>query len=178
MAVPATWGAAVAQALLQAGQPVTIVTPQPRHAAQLRQQGAQIAEADAHGPAALHRIFQTGPRLFLLNPPADPATGPGAEEQQIPRAILDVLPSTPIHKIVAESTYGAQPGEGHGDLNVLYDVKQALKKLAAAVSSIRAAYYPRNWVPYLPAVQEHGQLPSRYPADFELPMVAPPTWAT
>ena len=166
-------GSAVAQALLHARQLVTVVTHQPGHADHLRQQGAHVAVADAHDQAALHGIFQTGQRLFLLNPPADPATDTVAEEKQTLRTILAALPGTPIRKIVAESTYGAQPGEGHGDLNVLYDMEQALKQLDASVSIIRAAYYMSNWVPYLPAVRERGTLPSLYPADFQLPMVAP-----
>ena len=58
-------------------------------------------------------------------------------------------------------------------MNVLYDMEQALQQLDASVSIIRAAYYMSNWDAYLPAVREKGELPSLYPADFQLPMVAP-----
>lgn len=166
-------GVAVAQTLLRAGEPVTVVTHQPGHAAHLQRQGAHVAVADAQDVGTLRQIFNTGQRLFLLNPPADPSTDTVAEEQHTLRCILEALPGTSIDKIVAESTYGAQPGQGHGDLNVLYDMEQALAKLDASMSIIRAAYYMSNWAPYLPAVREKGQLPSLYPADFKLPMVAP-----
>jgi uncharacterized protein YbjT (DUF2867 family) len=55
------------------------------------------------------------------------------------------LDGSGLEKIVAQSTYGAQPGEGKGDLNVLYDLEQALAAQPISVSVIRAAYYMSNW---------------------------------
>ena len=105
-------GSAVAQALLRARQPVTVVTHQPDRADHLRQQGAHVAVADAHDQAALRGIFQTGQRLFLLNPPADPATDTVAEEQRTLRTILAALPGTPIRKIVASRPTARSPARG------------------------------------------------------------------
>ncbi|TGR60102.1 NmrA family transcriptional regulator, partial [bacterium M00.F.Ca.ET.194.01.1.1] len=84
-------------------------------------------------------------RAFLLNPPADPATDTDAEEQKTVAAIVTALAGSGLEKVVAESTYGAQPGEGIGDLSVLYGFEQKLKAQTIPASIIRAAYYMSNW---------------------------------
>jgi hypothetical protein len=61
--------------------------------------------------------------------PAKPSTDTVAEEQKTLSSILKALENSGIEKVVAESTYGAQPGEGVGDLGVLYDMEEQLKKM-------------------------------------------------
>lgn len=72
---------------------------------------------------------------------------------------------------MAQSTYGARPGTEIGDLGVLHEMEGA----AAAVPStvVRGAYYMSNWDALLPVAREDGELPSFFPPDFVLPMVAP-----
>jgi len=74
---------------------------------------------------------------------------------------------------VAESTYGAQPGDRLGDLGVLFQLEQALALLPVPIAVIRGAYYMSNWLLSLDEVKKDGVLPTLYPADFKLPMVAP-----
>lgn len=50
-------GSAVANALLEGGEPVTIVTHNPQKAGDWQQRGAQVAVADVHDTAALRRIL-------------------------------------------------------------------------------------------------------------------------
>ncbi len=66
-------GSAAAQALVDRGQDVTIVTRDAAKAAGAPR-GARIAVADARDAEALRAVFRGGRRLFLLNPPADPST--------------------------------------------------------------------------------------------------------
>lgn len=166
-------GSVLARTLLGQQQPVTVMLHQPEHAAQWQQQGAQVAVADVHDVAALHQVFSPGGRLFLLNPPAAPATDTATEERRTLAAILAAIEDAGLARIVAESTYGAQPGERAGDLGVLYEMEQALAAQPVPASIIRAAYYMSNWDAALPAAKEQGQVPTLYPLDFQLPMVAP-----
>ncbi|QIL78266.1 MULTISPECIES: NmrA family NAD(P)-binding protein [Hymenobacter] len=166
-------GSALAHLLLARGEPVTLVLHTPDHAPHWQQHGAQTVVADVHDTSALHAIFRQGQRLFLLNPPAPPATDTAAEERKSLAAILAALPDSGLHKVVAESTYGAQPGTQAGDLGVLYAMEQALAAQPIPTSIIRAAYYMSNWDPALASARQAGTVPSLYPADFQLPMVAP-----
>jgi len=166
-------GSTLSLELIKNNIPVTITTRNPEKAAILKSKGAKIAEVDIYDTASLHKIFLTGERLFLLNPPALPFTDTVKEEQKTLYSIIKALKGSNIKKVVAASTYGARPGTGQGDLNVLYEMEQELRKMNISVNLIRSAYYMSNFDGYLHGVKSEGVLPSFYPADFALPMVAP-----
>jgi uncharacterized protein YbjT (DUF2867 family) len=168
-------GSALAQALLARNEAVTVVTREARKAESLKTKGAHVAEVDVFDVAALHRVIAGGQRLFVLNPPAPPSTDTVAEERRSMHAIVAALEGCKLEKIVAESAYGAQPGDGIGDLGVLYDMEQALQAGSPSTpfSAIRAAYYMSNWDASLQTAREEGKVHSMYPPDFTLPMVAP-----
>lgn len=166
-------GSATAKALLDKGEPVTIVTRDAEKAKDLETQGAKIAVADVHDPNALRAVLQTGKRLFLLNPPADPAGDTDAEEHKTIRALLTALEGSDLEKIVAQSTYGAQPGEEIGDLGTLYALEEGLRGQLIPASIIRAAYYMTNWNAMLGSAREERVIYTMFPADLKIPMVAP-----
>lgn len=166
-------GSALAQALLARNEPVTVVTRDARKAETLKTKGARVAEVDVFDTAALHRVIASGQRLFVLNPPAAPSTDTVAQERRSLHAILAALEGCKPEKIVGESTYGAQPGAGVGDLGVLYDMEVALQAGTAPFSAIRAAYYMSNWDASLETARNDGLVHSMYPPGFKLPMVAP-----
>ena len=166
-------GSAVAQALLDQGESVIVVTHDLEKAGDWPQKGAQIATADVHDVEALRHVFRQGKRLFLLNPPADPSTDTATEERKSLASILEALNGSSLEKIVAESTYGAQPGDRIGDLGVLYEMEQALADQSIPATIIRAAYYMSNWDASLQTARQEGKVHTLYPPDFKLPMVAP-----
>lgn len=166
-------GSAVAQALLKRRESIIVVTRDPSKAAKLRQNGADVAVANVHDVEALRGIFRRGQRLFLLNPPAAPASDTAAEERRSLTAILSAINGVGLEKIVAESTYGARLGERLGDLGVLYEMEQAITAQPIPATIIRAAYYMSNWGASLQTACEQGVVRTLYPEDFKLPMVAP-----
>lgn len=172
-------GSALVKRLISAGEPVTLVTHDPKKSGREGKakydvpQRAKVALADVHDVPALRKVFQQGTRLFLLNPPAAPSTDTDAEERSTATSIIEALQGTRFEKIVAESTYGAQPVQRAGDLGILYDMEKALEAQAVPFSVIRAAYYMSNWDAALKTAQDEGVIDSMYPADFKLPMVAP-----
>jgi uncharacterized protein YbjT (DUF2867 family) len=166
-------GSAVADTLINHGQKVLIITRSEEKGEEWKQKGAEVAIVDVNDSEALHEVFKKGKRLFLLNPPAAPDTDVIAEERKTLRSMLNALRNTGIEKVVAESTYGAHPGEGNGDLNVLYEMEQGLKDLNIPVSIIRGAYYMSNWDMQLELARKTGMVRSLYPVGFKIPMAAP-----
>jgi len=166
-------GSALAKNLLQHGEPVTVVTRNEKKAEEWRHTGAKVAIADVLGTEKLQEIFHQGKKLFLLNPPAHPGTDTVMEEKRTLYSILRALRNSSIEKVVAESTYGAQPGDGIGDLGVLYEMEQTLKTMGIPHSIIRGAYYMSNWDTSLETAKKEQQVHTLYPITFKLPMVAP-----
>jgi uncharacterized protein YbjT (DUF2867 family) len=166
-------GSALAEALLARNEAVTIVTRDASKARDLEQKGGRVAIADVHDTDNLRRVFRTGRRLFLLNPPALPSTDNEAEERRSLTSILSAIDGSGLEKIVAESTYGAQPLERGGDLGVLYEMEQALAAQPIPSTMNRAAYYMSNWDSARETATQEGVVHSFFPADFKLPMVAP-----
>jgi uncharacterized protein YbjT (DUF2867 family) len=167
-------GSALAEALVARREPITIVTRDASKKAGLERKGARVAIADAHDADALRRVLRTGRRLFLLNPPAPPASDTEAEERRSVTSILSAIEGSGLEKIVAESTQGAQRVERNGgDLGVLFEMEQALAAQPIPSSIIRAGYYMSNWDAFLEPAAREGVIHSFFPADFKLPMVAP-----
>lgn len=166
-------GSAVAQSLLDQGESVTIITHDAKKKAEWQQKGATVALTDVYDTDPLRAVFQQGKRLFVLNPPAPITTDTAGEERRSVQSILAALRNSGIEKIVAESVYAAQPGDRIGDLGVLYELEQGLIKTGIPTSIIRAAYYMSNWDMALATAQQTSQVPTLYPPDFTLPMVAP-----
>ena len=166
-------GSAVAQSLLDQGESITVITRDAQKGQGWQQKGATVAVADVHDTNQLRAVFQGGKRLFVLNPPAPITTNTAQEERHSVRSILAALIDSGIEKIVAQSTYGAQPGERTGDLGVLYELEQGLAKTGIPTSIHRAAYYMSNWDMALATAGQAGQVPTLFPPAFKLPMVAP-----
>jgi uncharacterized protein YbjT (DUF2867 family) len=165
-------GSAVASTLLNSGRPVTAVLHSSGNDTDWRKRGAQTAVVDVRSTDELRAVFRTGMRAFLLNPNADVSTDTDREEQATVRSIVAALEGSGLEKVVAASTYGAQPGERCGDLNILYGFEQALATQTIPATIQRGAYYMSNWDEMLDAAKG-GVLPTMIPADMKIPMVAP-----
>lgn len=167
-------GSALSRLLLERGEPVTVVTRSEDKRAEWEKRGARVAVLDVADVGALQRVLAQGKRAFLLNPPAPPSTDTVAEERKTVQAILAALQGAELECVVAQSTYGAQPGEAIGDLGVLYELEQGLAAQAIPAAIIRGAYYMSNWDMSLDAARSDGRLDTLFPAELVLPMVAPP----
>jgi uncharacterized protein YbjT (DUF2867 family) len=166
-------GSAVAMALLDHREPVTVVTRDERRAEPFTRRGAIVAVADVHDTDALRAVLARGRSAFLLMPPADPSTDTVAEERRTVSSIARALEGTSLQKVAMQSTYGAQPGDGIGDLGALYEFEQAVLAAGRRTSIVRAAYYMSNWDSALETARDEGVVHTFFPSDLALPMVAP-----
>lgn len=166
-------GHAVALELLNSGELVIAVVHDASDAGPLEKAGAQIAEVDVGDSDALRAVFHLGHRAFLLNPPAPPDIDKDAAERRTVASILAALDGSGLEKVVAASTYGAQPADALGDLSVLYEFEQGLEFQAIPAAINRGAYYFVNWDASLDAARSTGVIQTPFPANFLLPMVDP-----
>ena len=166
-------GSATVETLLAQGERVLLVTRDAAHAERWHRQGAEIAEADINDVSSLHAALKRGRRALLLNPPADIGTDTDVVERSTVRRILEALDGTRLEKVVAVSTGGAQPGERIGDLNVLWELEEGLRRQSIPAAINRGAYYMSNWDSQLDSVRESGVLSAMFAADLPIPMVAP-----
>ena len=163
----------MAETLLASGEDVTILTRRPERAGRWRDKGASVATADVEDVASLRAAFRRGRRAFLLNPPADIAGDTDATERRTIANILAALENSGLEKVVAASTFGARPGQGIGDLTTLWELEEGLRRQSIPAAINRGAYYMSNWASMLETVAQTGTLPSMFPADMRIPMVAP-----
>ena len=165
-------GSAVAHCLLQRGNAVRVVMRSLDKGERWRELGAEVSVADVRDEGALRSAFRQGSRAFVLNPTADPSTDTNAAELGTVRSILGALRNSGLEAVVAESTYGARPGESLGDLSVLYELEEGLKSQSIPYGIVRAAYYMTNWAGQLNSIRQERVLRTMFPADHKLPMVS------
>lgn len=166
-------GSVLVKLLAERGEQVTGVTHNRDNVKQIEAVGAKAAVVDVKDTNGLRALFKKGKRLYLLNPSGNFAADALAEEKQSISSILSALKDSPIEKIVAESTYGAQPGDQLGDLDVLYGMEQALAMIPRYVSILRGSYYMSNFDMDLDTARSEGKIYTLFPVDFKITMVAP-----
>ena len=109
----------------------------------------------------------------MLNPPADPHGNTNETERRTIGNILGALTGSDLEKVVAASIYGAQQGENIGDLATLWTLEEGLRRQPIPAAINRGAYYMTNWLGFADTVRTTGALPSMFPAEVKIPMVAP-----
>ncbi|KYG65728.1 hypothetical protein AZI86_01235 [Bdellovibrio bacteriovorus] len=166
-------GSEVTENLLKKKENVLLITRDSHKTKKWERQGAKVASVDVLDTDALRHVFDRGHSLFLLNPPGDPSKNSIEEERETLHSILMALEDSSIERIVAASTYGAQAGNGIGDLGILYEMETELKNLFRPYHILRSAYYMTNWDSSLPSALEEGVVYSFFPAEFKIPMVSP-----
>ncbi|WP_034157510.1 NmrA family NAD(P)-binding protein [Sphingomonas sp. ERG5] len=166
-------GSALAETLLKRGEAVTIVTRDATHGSSAAGLGAETAVADVNDVESLRAAFRLGRRAFLLNPPAEITTDTDVVERETAAKIVAALAGSGLEKVVAESTAAAQPGERIGDSNTLWELEEGLRAQPIPAAINRAGYYMSNWDAQLEGIRKTGKLQTNFPADFEIPMVAP-----
>ena len=155
-------GSVLAHTLLDKDLPVTAVLHDDRTTADWERRGAQVVVVDVRDSDALREVFRTGTRAFLLNPPADVTSDTDREEQATAASIISALDGSGLEKVVLESTFGAQPGEGIGDLSVLYAFEQAALAQRIPITIQRGAYYFSNWDAQVEEAKQ-GSLTTMFP---------------
>lgn len=165
-------GSQVVKALVADGRKVLALVHSAAKGDALRSELVEPVVADIRDVATLRDLFRRGRRAFLLNPPGDPSGDSEAAELETGSAIAEALAGSGLEKIVVASTYGARPGESIGDLSTLHRFEELTVASGIPAAINRGAYYFTNLDMLVDAARE-GVLPTAFPPDFVLPMVAP-----
>ena len=166
-------GSALSQQLLKENSRVLIIGHSGKNKEQWTSQGAGFETADILDSEKLAELFASAERLFILNPPADPAQDAEAAELKQIQSILQALKGLSPEKIVMASTYGAREGTRIFDLGTCYQLEKGLQAHGAPLAIIRSAYYMSNLdMPAQMAINDR-LFSTVLPADFKLPMVSP-----
>jgi uncharacterized protein YbjT (DUF2867 family) len=166
-------GSAVANALHKNGQPVKGVVRNPAKAKDLEHNGISIAQADLFDSSALQKVFQDANTVFLLTPENPASNDVMGDVKTILQNYRDAIQASGVKRLVGLSSIGAQHASGTGNLEMSYLLEHAFHDLPVQQIFVRATYYYSNWMPYISTVQEHGILPTFFPADLKIPMGAP-----
>lgn len=165
-------GSSVVEALKPSGERIFAIVHSAEKAAAISGGNVEAVIQDVSDTAGLRALFRKGKRAFLLNPPAAPTTDTNAEELRTARSIAAALEESGLEKLVLQSTYGAQQGDGIGDLSVLYELEHLVEASGIPAAINRAAYYYTNLAMLLEQAG-HGAITTPFPADLEIPMVSP-----
>lgn len=167
-------GSMLVDNLLKKGQPVRAVIRNVLKAQELKDKGVEVKIADYLDVKALKEAFQGGNTVFLLTPENPESEDFLSEIQTIINNYRVAVLSSKITKIVGLSSMGAQPESGTGNLMASYMLEHSFSDLEIKQVFVRPAYYFSNWLGYMELVKEYGILPTFFPPELKLPMIAPP----
>lgn len=160
--------------LLRKDIPVRAVVRNMAKAEALKNKGAEVVTADYTDLPALKKALSGGSPVFLLTPENPASIDRLGEIKTIINNYKEAVKSSGVKRIIGLSSMGAHNGFGRGALEASYLLEHAFKDIDAEQVFIRPAFYYSNWLGYLELVKEKGILPTFFPPDLKVPMIAPP----
>lgn len=168
-------GAAVADALLAAGERVRVIVRRDAGGAPWRARGAEVAVAALDDAPALAAALRGCAGLYWLNPPAYGEADVFAMAAARARVLRAALAEAGVGRAVVLSSVGAHQARGTGIIRTSHVVEAGLAGIAAPVAFLRGRYFFENWGAVLGAARGDGVLPSFLgPADRPIDMVTAP----
>ena len=165
-------GAAVARALLAAGESVRVIVRRVEAGVEWASRGAEIAAADLADASALTAALTGADGAYLLNPPAYGSQDPIGAGARLGEVYADAIRASRVERVVMLSSVGAHLANGNGIIGSVNRVEQALSHVKAAIAIVRAQYFFENWTHVLQPVRDNGVLPTFLgPADKRFPTV-------
>lgn len=166
-------GSMLVDNLIKRGQSVRAIVRNGSKAEGLRSKGIEVSIADYFDVEALKKAFQGGSSAFLLTPENPESQDFISETKTILNNYREAILASGITKIVGLSSNGAQHESGTGNLMASYMLEHVFSDLGIEQVFVRPSYYFSNWLGYLELVKEHGILPTFFPPEMKVPMIAP-----
>jgi uncharacterized protein YbjT (DUF2867 family) len=162
-------GGATAQALIEAGAAVRAVVRDTSNPAakQLRERGAQLAEADLDQAETLVKAFQGADAVFAMAT----FTGPRGTDGEVEhgKAIGDAARTAGVSRIVYSSVGGAERHTGIPHFESKRRVEEYLAGLGLPVTFVRPAFFMDNLNSSAPTA-DNGELVLRLPLPAGIPL--------
>ncbi|MGA8030420.1 MAG: NmrA family NAD(P)-binding protein [Bryobacteraceae bacterium] len=165
-------GSAVAEWLLEHGQPVTVIVRSEEKGQPWRSRGAETAIGSLEDSDTLTRTLANAEGAYLLIPPSytsgDFVTGQRRVADALRRAVVD----SGVPHVVFLSSVGAHLDSGTGPILGLHYAEAVLTPLSRNLTILRPAYFLENWAPVLGFAKDSGVLPSFLTPNRKIPMIA------
>jgi uncharacterized protein YbjT (DUF2867 family) len=166
-------GSVVADTLLARREAVRVLVRKDAEAASWTARGAEAAVIDLEDAAALAGALRGAEGAYLLIPPSFTAPSYRAFQTNVARSLATAAAESRTPHVVFLSAFASHRQSGSGPLAGLHDAERILGAVPGLrLSSIRAGYFYENLLPVLDAVKGAGILPSFFPAELPVPMVA------
>jgi len=138
-------GRPIAQALLEKGHVVTVVSRDASHVKDLEVKGATVAVGDVEDRLFLKEIFADADAVYTMVPPNWSPSNWKNWIGNIGENFAAAIRGSKVKKIVNLSSQGADKPDGVGPVSGLYKVEQALNKLDGIdVVHLRPGYFFQN----------------------------------
>jgi uncharacterized protein YbjT (DUF2867 family) len=167
-------GSMLVDNLLKKGEPVRAVIRNDLKAQELENRGAEVIIADYLDLEALKKAFYGGKSVFLLTPENPTCDNFLRETQLLLNNYRESILQSGATKIVGLSSGGAHIESGAGNLEASYMLEHTFSEINIEQVYVRPAYYFSNWLGYLDLVKDYGILPTFFPPEMKVPMIAPP----
>lgn len=166
-------GSVVAGTLLARHERVRVLVRKTSEAAPWTERGAEAVVVDLEDAHQLAEALRGARGAYLLVPPNFAAPNLRAVQTRIARSLATAATESGVPHIVFLSAFAAHREHGSGPLAGLGAAERMLGAVPELrLSSIRAGYFYENVFPVLDAVTGAGILPSFFPAELPVPMVA------
>jgi uncharacterized protein YbjT (DUF2867 family) len=166
-------GSVVADTLLARRHSVRVLIHKDSEATSWTARGAEAAVVDLEDAPALAGALRGAQGAYLLIPPSFTAPSYRAFQGDVARALAAAAAESRIPHVVFLSAFASHRQSGSGPLAGLHDAERILGAVPGLrLSLIRAGYFYENLLPVLDVVKGAGVLPSFFPAELRVPMVA------
>ena len=166
-------GAAVADALLCAAQPVRVVVRDPAQGRPWAERGAEVAVADLTDLASMVRALSQAHGAYVVSPQQYQREDLFERADLIADIAARAAVAAEVPKLVALSSVGADRASGTGWIGMNRVFEQRLAGTGVPTTFLRAAYFMENWMPMIGHAARSGVLPTFLaPAQRAIPMVA------
>ena len=166
-------GSMLVSELLLRGEKVRVVIRDTQKVAQLKDMGAEVFIADYTDAQALINAFDGCESAFLITPENPFSEDYLSEVSEMLACYKEAVLLSGIKEVTGLSSMGAQHSSGTGNLTVSNQLEKLFTDTNIHTAFIRPAYYFSNWMGYYDTVKENGILPSFFPSQLKIPMIAP-----
>ncbi|HEX2569768.1 MAG TPA: NmrA family NAD(P)-binding protein [Polyangia bacterium] len=164
-------GSVLTQILVDAGEPVTLISRNPAKVSALAARGARVVEGDISDRATLDRAFNGATALFWLTPPLYQPDFHAASVN-LAKTAASAAQAAGLRHAVVLSSIGAQHGRGTGPVNPLGDIERALAAAVPNTVALRAGFFMENILRDAATIGGQGAVYNPLPPDVKFPMVA------
>jgi uncharacterized protein YbjT (DUF2867 family) len=169
----------LAQALIQKGHDVTVISSKADKQQEIEKMGAKAAIGTIEDASFLTAAFRGADIVYTMVPPInffDPHLDIIAHYARLANHFKQAILQAGITKVIHLSTIAAHTNQGNGMLAYGYEIENVLRSLPAAVSIkiMRPVGFYYNMFAFIPAIKNAGSIFQNYGGDdFTEPWVSP-----